>query len=173
MTLVVAVVALVVAVASYLTWTAGRLDRLAARVDAAWAALDAQLVRRAAVATEIAAHATRHTTLDGAAADAMDDAAALAREVASPIEREAVENELTRCIRKAVESADPAGIQPGDTRFADLRSASAKVGLARQFYNDAVRDHRALRRRWLPRLLASRQPEPRGFFEIEDPGFSG
>ena len=38
----------------YVSWRAGRLDRLHARVEAARAALDAALVRRSAVALELA-----------------------------------------------------------------------------------------------------------------------
>jgi hypothetical protein len=43
------------------------------------------------------------------------------------------------------------------------------VGLARRFYNDAVRDTRALRRRRLARLLRlhARHPLPR-YFDIDD-----
>jgi hypothetical protein len=43
------------------------------------------------------------------------------------------------------------------------------VGLARRFYNDAVRDTRALRRSRLARVLRlhGRRPLPR-FFDIDD-----
>ena len=56
--ILVAGVVLLVLIGVYLSWTAGRLDRLHNRVTAAWASLDAQLVRRAAVAGEIAHAAT-------------------------------------------------------------------------------------------------------------------
>ena len=52
---------------------------------------------------------------------------------------------------------------------ADLDGTATRLGLARRFYNDAVRDTAALRTRRLPSLLrlhASR-PLPR-FFDIED-----
>jgi hypothetical protein len=52
---------------------------------------------------------------------------------------------------------------------ADLAGTATRIGLARRFYNDAVRDTCALRTRRLPTLLrlhASR-PVPR-FFDIED-----
>jgi hypothetical protein len=52
---------------------------------------------------------------------------------------------------------------------ADLRGTGTRLALARRFYNDAVRDHRALRRRRLARLLRlhARRPLPR-FFDIDD-----
>ena len=56
-----------------------------------------------------------------------------------------------------------------DALRSDLDGTGTRVGLARRFYNDAVRDTQALRRRRLPRLLrlhASR-PLPR-FFDIDD-----
>jgi hypothetical protein len=44
------------------------------------------------------------------------------------------------------------------------------VRLARQLYNDAVRDNRERRRRWVPRLLTVRHraEAQRTFFEIDD-----
>jgi hypothetical protein len=168
MGVVVAVVVLVVAVASYLTWTAGRLDRLTARVDAAWGALDAQLVRRAAASTDLAAHVRRHRMTPEDLALALQHAAAAARD-ASPADREARENDLTRAIRTVLEHVAGAG---GKTAaLADeLAGAGNRVMLARQFYNDAVRDNRHRRRRWVPRLLtvAHRDEAQRAFFEIDD-----
>jgi hypothetical protein len=51
----------------------------------------------------------------------------------------------------------------------DLRGTTTRIGLARQFYNDAVRDTRALRRARLSRALGlhARRPLPR-FFDIDD-----
>lgn len=168
MGVVVAVVVLVVAVASYLTWTAGRLDRLTARVDAAWGALDAQLVRRAAASSDLAAHVRRHRMVPEELALALQHAAAAARD-AMPADREARENDLTRAIRAVLEQVGDRG---GKTAaLADeLADAGGRVQLARQFYNDAVRDDRERRRRWVPRLLtvAHRGEERRTFFEIDD-----
>jgi hypothetical protein len=166
--IVVAVVLLVCGVGSYVTWTAGRLDRLAARVDAAWNALDAQLVRRAAAASELAAHLRRHRMVGEDEALALQHAAVAARD-AEPAEREERENALSRAIRDAADEV--AGRGGKAERLADeLRSAGTRVMLARQFYNDAVRDNRGRRRRWLPRLLTVRhRGEPqRTFFEIDD-----
>jgi hypothetical protein len=168
MTIVVIVVALVVFVGSYLTWTAGRLDRLTARTDAAWNALDAQLVRRAAAASDLAAHLRRRHVVDEEVALALQHAAAAAREAASE-GREAAENALSREIRAVL---DEVGERGGKTAVLaeELRSSGARVSLARQFYNDAVRDNRARRRRWVPRLLTvQHRDEPvRAFFEIDD-----
>ncbi len=168
MGVVVAVVLLVVLVSSYVTWTAGRLDRLTARVDAAWSALDAQLVRRAAAAGELAAHLRRHRMVAEDTAKALQHAAVAARD-AEPEDREARENELSRVVRAVLAEVGERG---GKTSaLADeLRTAGHRVMLARQFYNDAVRDNRTRRRRWLPRLLTIRhRDEPqRTFFEIDD-----
>ena len=96
MTLVIAVVAVVVALASYLTWMAGRLDRLAIRGEAAASALDAQLVRRAAVAVELAG--PEHSQLQDAARGALDEARAGG-------DRSAIESELSRALRAAPQVA--------------------------------------------------------------------
>ena len=168
MGIVVAVVLLVCGVGSYVTWTAGRLDRLRARVDAAWNALDAQLVRRAAAAGELAAHLRRHRMVPEERAKALQHAAAAARD-ADPADRETLENALGHEIRGIV--ADVAG-RGGktDALVEELRAAGQRVQLARQFHNDAVRDNRNRRNRWLPRLLTIRhRDEPqRTFFEIDD-----
>ena len=167
MALVVAVVLLVCGVASYVTWTAGRLDRLLARVDSTWNALDAQLVRRAAIAVELAAHLRRHRMLEDVAKD-LQTAAVAARD-AEPADREARENDLGHEVRRVLDQI--AGRGGKTERLAgDLRAAASRVQLARQFYNDAVRDNRARRNRWLPRLLTVRhRDEPqRTFFEIDD-----
>jgi hypothetical protein len=51
----------------------------------------------------------------------------------------------------------------------ELREAAARVLIARRFYNDAVRDTRALRARRMPRLLrlAGHRAMPQ-FFDIDD-----
>jgi hypothetical protein len=80
-------------------------------------------------------------------------------------DRELAENLLGRELREL--RVDLPGV-PAALR-ADLDGTTTRVGLARRFYNDAVRDTRALRRNRLPRLLrlhASR-PLPR-YFDIDD-----
>jgi hypothetical protein len=165
---VVAVVLFVVSVGSYVTWTAGRLDRLTARVDAAWSALDAQLVRRAAAAGDLAAHLRRQRLVPEDLAKQLQHAAVAARD-ASAQHREARENELSRAVRTAL---DEVSARTGKTEAlaTELRTAGTRVMLARQFYNDAVRDNRNRRRRWLPRLLTVRHrgTPQRTFFEIDD-----
>jgi hypothetical protein len=166
-TVVVAVVALVVAAASYVTWLARRIDRLYARVEAAYAVLDAQLVRRAAAAVQLAMYAGSHGQLDPIVAEAVTAAARAAMD-AEVQAREAVENDLSRELRAAF--AGPVSTDDASARLVDeLAVAATKVGYARQFHNDAVRDTRALRFSWLPRLLSlSRgRPMPR-YFEIDD-----
>ena len=167
MGVVVLVVVAVCTLAIYVTWTAGRLDRLVARVDSASSALDAQLVRRAAVAGELAAHARRHRLLPEDVAAAMEDAA-LAAHDASPDERPRCENELSRAIREALEVIEPGRGEKTERLLSDLSAAAVKVGLARQFFNDAVRDHREQRSRRLPRVLARGKPQPPPYFDIDD-----
>ncbi|SNS48947.1 Uncharacterized conserved protein [Geodermatophilus pulveris] len=148
--------------AAWVTWTLTRLGRLEARVDRAWAVLDAQLRRRAALAEALCR--------DHAAAVGEERAARLAacvREVRSPRsgDRELAENALGRELREL--PGDRPGL-PAALR-ADLADAATRVGLARRFYNDAVRDTVALRTRRLPGLLRlhAARPLPR-FFDIED-----
>ncbi|MCW2577430.1 MAG: uncharacterized protein JWR66_3460, partial [Modestobacter sp.] len=74
-------------------------------------------------------------------------------------DREAAENLLGRLLRRV----------PEPLLAAELTDAGMRVALARRFYNDAVRDTRALRRRRLPRVLRlhARRPLPR-YFDIDD-----
>src|SRR5439155_10331742 len=80
-------------------------------------------------------------------------------------ERRAVENAVGRAV--AALGATPQPLAPDAD--AELREAAARVLIARRFYNDAVRDTRALRGRRLPRLLhlGGRRPVPT-FFEIDE-----
>jgi len=164
---VVAVVALVVAVASYLTWLAGRLDRLHARTDGARASLDAQLVRRAAAALAIAEYGVSAGLLSAPDGRAMAAAARLAS-TAGAAEREPAENDLSRALHRAVPLI---GERDADLHalLADLAGAASRVVLARRFYNDAVRDTRAVRVRRLVRWLrlSGYAPVP-PYFEIDD-----
>jgi hypothetical protein len=154
--------AVVLLLAAWVTWTLTRLGRLEARVERAWTALETQLTRRAELAEELAR--------DHAAAIGEERAARLracVREVRAPRtgDRELAENALGRELREL--PADLPGVPSG--LGADLERTAIRIGLARRFYNDAVRDTSALRTRRLPillRLHASR-PVPR-FFDIED-----
>jgi hypothetical protein len=150
-------VVLFVLVVLYVSWTAGRLDRLHARVDAAWATLDAALVRRASAARAVAA-----------ALPAGPEAAELARAARAALDvgpdgREALENDLSRALRGALHV-----LPPGED-LTELEQASSRVGLARAFHNDAVRDTLVVRLRRMPRALrlAGHRDLPQ-YFEIDD-----
>jgi hypothetical protein len=169
----VVLVGLVLAGAVYLSWTAGRIDRLHARVEAARNALDAQLVRRAAAARALASYALAHGLLHEEG-DALLAASAVALQ-APPRAREAAENDLSRALRRALAAL------PGETsdfelgRLLDeLEIAVTRVGLARTFHNEAVRDTRSLRGRRVPRLfrLAGHAALPQ-YFEIDDTALTG
>lgn len=160
MGIVVAVVVVVVLMATWVTWTATRVDRLHSRVDAARASLDAQLVRRAAA---VQALVDRPGDVLDADLAARLRAAARAALDAADATREAAENDLGRALRELpVTALDPDLLR-------DVRDAASRVVLARRFYNDAVRDTRSLRGRWMPRLLrlGGRRQLP-AFFEIDD-----
>ena len=162
-------IVLAVLLTMWVTFTLTRLDRLHARVDAAEAALDAQLVRRAAAAqhlldapgsprvladraslTTALRQVTRHDTADAPAAAG---------------QRQALENAVGRAVAELL--AVPG--TPDPAAESELREAAARVLIARRFYNDAVRDTRALRARRMPRLLhlAGHRAEP-DFFDIDD-----
>jgi hypothetical protein len=165
MTLVVVVVALVVAVATYLTWLASRLDRLADRVEAARAGLVSQLVSRAEAARALADRSGLGE-LAGAAKLAQANYPRLLAGTELDSAVEDAENGLSRALRSPL-VASTAG-EASDALHA-LDSSAAKVALARQFHNDAVRDLRALRGRRLVRVLhlSGRRPVPE-YFEIDD-----
>jgi hypothetical protein len=143
-------------------WTLTRLRRLQARVDRAWTALDTQLQRRAGLAEELARQypgalgAPRASALVAAVADARAPADG---------DRELAENALGRELRDLPGNllGVPIALQT------DLAGTTTRVGLARRFYNDAVRDTRALRRHRFPRLLRlhAGRPLPR-YFDIDD-----
>ena len=147
---------------AWTVWTLTRLRRLEARVERAWIALDTQLQRRAGLAEELARNYPATLGEDRAVY-----LAAFAADARKPLDgdREQAENLLGRELRELPE--DLPGI-PAALR-ADLAGTRTRVGLARRFYNDAVRDTAALRHRRLSRLLrlhASR-PLPR-YFDIDD-----
>jgi len=158
----------VLAIGVYLSWTAGRLDRLHARVDSSRAALDAQLLRRSAVAQEIATSGL----LDPASSLVVAGAAHEARN-APEDEREMAESDLTRALRILFEDpaqAEDLRARPGGTELvAELQTAVRRVPMARRFHNDAVRGARAVRRHRIVRYLrlAGHAPYP-VTFEMDD-----
>jgi hypothetical protein len=153
---------LVLLLLAWTVWTLVRLGRLEARVDRAWIALDAQLQRRAGLAEELARD---HPAAVGA--DRADYLAAFAADARKPGDgdRELAENLLGRELRELMRYLTDL---PSALR-ADLAGTTTRIGLARRFYNDAVRDTAALRQRRLPRLmrLHASRPLPR-YFDIDD-----
>lgn len=147
---------------AWLAWTLVRLRRLEDRVEKAWTALDSQLQRRAGLAEELARD---HRAVVGE--ERAGYLAAFAADARAPVDgdRETAENRLGRELREL--PADLGGLPPALRD--DLEGTMTRVGLARRFYNDAVRDIRALRRRRLPRVfrLHGSRRLPR-FFDIDD-----
>jgi hypothetical protein len=150
---------------SWVTFTATRLDRLHARVDAAQAALDVQLVRRAAAVQHVAD--SSRAELGPATADRLAEVAHRALRETSG-DREPIENEVGKAanelagLRTTLAPAHAPALR-------EVAEAAAKVVIARGFFNDAVRDTRALRGRRMPRLfrLAGHRELPQ-FFDIDD-----
>jgi hypothetical protein len=165
--LAILVVAALVLAGVYISWRAGRLDRLHARLEAARFALDAALLRRSAVALELASSGV----LDPATSVLLAGAAHDAR--SAPAGREIAESDLTRALRAVF--GQPgfrtllAGRDGAEELLTELEGAAHQVFLARKFYNDAVAATRRARRRWLVLLLrlAGTAPLPE-FFEIDD-----
>lgn len=157
-------VAIVVLVGFYVSWRATRLDRLHTRFETAWAALDAALLRRSAVALDLAGS----RFLDPATSLLL---AAAAHEVniAGPDRRELAESDLSRALRAAIDQPDLDGRPDAGDRFTDVGAAVRGVLIARRFYNDTVRVTLTQRGRLLPRVLhlAGSAPLPE-FFEIDD-----
>ncbi len=147
---------MVVLLLGWIAFTLTRLRRLDGRVTRAWDVLDAALARRTDLAAAIGRE--RADELGPGRVDAVTAAVQAARRPPGG-DREGAENALGRVLREL----------PDAVRGAELEDAGWRVGLARRFYNDAVRDTRALRRRPLARALRlrARRPLPR-FFDIDD-----
>ncbi|MEP6597899.1 MAG: hypothetical protein ABJB98_00430 [Actinomycetota bacterium] len=158
----VAAVVLAVLLTVWVTFTLTRLDRLHARVDAAQAALDAQLVRRAAALLQVVESGAGQVSR--AETGRYERTVSTALNAAEP-DREGAENQVGRAI--AALADQPANIRP--TEASELHEACVRVGIARRFYNDAVRDTRNLRSRRMPRILhlAGHRGLPQ-FFDIDD-----
>jgi 8-oxo-dGTP pyrophosphatase MutT (NUDIX family) len=162
-TTIIAVVVVLLLLAAFRLWlTANRLDRLHVRTQAAWAALDGALARRIVAARALAATGrlgARRSAELHRLADAADSADRGARDDA--------ETELSRTL---------AAIPPEQQAelAAELSDAAERVLLARRFYNDAVRDTRALRASWFTRFfrLAGRALLP-DYFELPEEAGAG
>jgi 8-oxo-dGTP pyrophosphatase MutT (NUDIX family) len=155
-TVVVVVLLVLLLVAALRLWnTANRLDRLHVRTEAAWSALVGALARRVVATRAVAAAGG----LDHAQAEELRRLADIA-DNADRAHRADAENDLSRAL-----SAVPPGAEPD--LDAELADAAERVVLARRFYNDAVRDTRALRAVLFTRVfrLAGRAAMP-DYFEI-------
>lgn len=124
----------VAVLAAWFSWTAGRLDRLHLRCQATEAALRSQLLRRSAVAVELAGGGLA----DPASALLLLEAAHQAREAAGP-EKWPAESELTATLRLVD--------LPEDALAAELHDAARKVSVSRRIHNDLVASTLALRSR--------------------------
>ncbi len=154
----IAAIILVLLITAYrLSRLATRLDRLHRRTEAAWAVLDVALARRSGVARAVAAA----PGMDAEVAKAIS-LAARRTDSAPRAQRADAENELT----KALEMVPTA---PESSVANELLEAAQRIMLARRFYNDAVRDTRALRADRFSRMfrLAGRASLP-DFFEIAE-----
>jgi hypothetical protein len=128
--------------AAFRLWlTARRLDRLHKRTEAAWSACEESFARRIVAARALAATGQ----LDPAAAASMH-AAAVAADRAVRDTRQHTEMALAAVLRRTGE------VERGQLS-AELADAEERVQLAAQFYNDAVRDTRALRASWFTRFF--------------------
>lgn len=121
--------------------TARRLDRLHKRTEAAWSACEESLARRIVAARALAATGQ----LAPASAAALRDAAVAADRADRSARRDA-ETALSAVLRRVGE------LERGQLS-AELADAEERVQLAAQFYNDAVRDTRALRASWFTRFF--------------------
>lgn len=165
---VATIVALVLlAAAWYLSYSASRLDRLHAKVEGAVSALDAQLVRRAEATLELATSGAIDPATSLLLADAASEA--LERHTHHPLShdpldgqtfagREDTEANLTEALRAALVEPTVSELRrdpdsPGAEALARVESAALRVQLARRFHNDAVREVRRVRSKWVVRLF--------------------
>lgn len=150
--------------ALYLSMTAGRLDRLHRRIDAAETALDLQLLRRSALALDLASTGL----FDPATTVVIADSAHAAR-AAQDDERGSrglAESNLTRVLAEALPDREDVDELRDDPEAAqmleELRGTCVRVQLSRRFLNDGVRACRQVRKqrfvRWF--RLAGRTPWP-------------
>ena len=157
-TVIVVVLVLLLLIAALRLWlTANRLDRLHVRTEAAWSALEGALARRIVATRAVAAAGG----LDQGQAEQLRRLADVA-DHADRAHRADAENDLSRAL-----STIPAASEP--ELAAELADAAERVVLARRFYNDAVRDTRALRAVLFTRVfgLAGRAAMP-DYFEIAE-----
>ena len=170
--LLIVLIALVVIVFGlYVSMTAGRLDRLHQRIDTSSLGLDALLLRRSAVALELATSGV----MDPASAIVLAEAAHGARTAGEqdPLERASAESELTQALVIALGEPEELDLireaVSGVDLLAELDAACRRVELGRRFLNAAVRACRAVRGQFLVRALrlAGHAPWPQTW-EMDD-----
>ena len=161
--IVFVVVVLVLVAAAWAYKTANRLDRLNVRVDLARRSLESALERRSVVARAIAAWMETSTDDRDRTAAAKLTAVADRAERATPEQREDAENDVSAALARTDNGARPASLS------IELADAETRVMMARRFYNDAVRDTRALAtRRPVRWLKLGGTAAPPAYFEISE-----
>lgn len=152
-------VLVVLLVAVWCSWTAGRLDRMHLRCEAAEASLQAQLVRRSALATELAAGGLT----DSASALLLVEASAQALESTGEAQWQ-TESNLTEVLHLV---DLPGGSDEPLT--AALVSTSRQLTMARRIHNDLVATTVALRNRRRVRWFRlAGHAEPPRMVEFDD-----
>lgn len=165
---------------------ANRLDLLHQKITRTAATLDAQLLRRAGLAAELAASGTLDPASSLVLAEAADACLGTGHDLDVPAgtserhhpgratltpEREAVESDLSRVLRLALEGAVVSAAEPGAAAplAADVAATGRRVEMARRFYNDAVAQAVRIRGQAIVRLLrlAGNASMPRTF-EMDD-----
>jgi hypothetical protein len=126
--------------------------------------MDAQLVRRAAALLHVT-ESHDSGLPDGVRADYERIATHALNTSGAGAARQDAENAVGRTVVDLAARPRPLRQDAAE----ELQEAAARVLIARRFYNDAVRDTRALRARRLPRLfrMAGRRAMPE-FFDIDD-----
>jgi hypothetical protein len=165
------VVIILVLFGLYLSMTAGRLDRLHQRIDTSALALDALLLRRSAVALELATSGV----MDPASAIVVAEAAHAARTAgdSGDLARASAESALTQALVAALGEPEELLLirasESGVALLAELDAACRRVELGRRFLNDAVRACRAVRGQAFVRALrlAGHAPWPQTW-EMDD-----
>lgn len=145
--------------AAFRLWmTARRLDRLHKRTEAAWAACEESLARRIVATRALIATGD----LPAEIADPLR-AAVTRADRADRAERNTSETQLAALLGRLTEG------QRGGLKE-ELADAEERVTLASQFYNDAVRDTRALRASWFTRFfrLAGHATLPEYFSDADE-----
>lgn len=132
------VIVLLAVVVAWGQSTARRIHQLNVRTDLAWRSLEAALDHRAGIARTIPA---------GTPGAGGIEVLARASDVVERVERAAFESRLTKALGAVDRDALPRGLAEA------IVDADARVVLARRFYNDSVRDTRALRSRGAVRMM--------------------